>query len=515
MAITPKPGYIVDPNNPNGVIGDRWYKGIPGMIDLLDRGSTSITGEMLQPATAIQVPPTPTDTTNYDAIMKGGQGAIDAYNKAVEDAKKAETKTDASSFETLLAKYSQPPTPIAGQYQTEYANAGLGGMGEDVLAKQKTLKTAQSKLAGVTAKLAGINAEAQAIPIKVEKEFTGRASVGQQESMSRAQLRDVALRALPLQAEALATQAEVQSAQGDVELSQNTLKMAQDRLDTLFNLKVKDQEAQYNYQKDVRGKIYDYLTSKEKAQLDALQKKDDREFQLYKDQINNVQAFAKTAIENGQGSLASQLANLDPKSTTYQSDKAALVGQMKQKSDLQFVPATDNQPAGYFDKTTGRFTPIGGGGDIAKQTKEELQSVKTANDVSAILNDPAFNDTFGLTSIAYRNIPGNAAYALKANVDNLISNLALAARGQLKGQGAVSDFEGRMLRNAQTALKLNMNPAQARKELVKVRGAILTSSGQTAMVKIISPNEKDARLGEADQKTITDAVKAGYRVEYQ
>lgn len=136
------------------------------------------------------------------------------------------------------------------------------------------------------------------------------------------------------------------------------------------------------------------------------------------------------------------------------------------------------------------------------------------NDISNILADQSFDSTFGLKNVATRNLPFTQSYTTAANVNNLINKLALAARGQLKGQGTVSDFEGQMLKEAQTALKLNMQPEAARKELVKVKGAIMTSMGLSAPVKITN-QDGESRFGDADSATITEAIKSGYRVEYQ
>lgn len=144
----------------------------------------------------------------------------------------------------------------------------------------------------------------------------------------------------------------------------------------------------------------------------------------------------------------------------------------------------------------------------------QTKNLTTVNDVNSILSNPAFDSTFGVYNTLNRNYPGTDAYKLSSDVNNLISNLALAARGQLKGQGQISDFEGKMLRDAQTALKINMTPEQARQELIKVRGAIMTSSGLAAPVKITAP-DGSVKYGDADQGTITGAISAGYKVEYQ
>ena len=71
-----------------------------------------------------------------------------------------------------------------------------------------------------------------------------------------------------------------------------------------------------------------------------------------------------------------------------------------------------------------------------------------------------------------------------------------------------------MLKSAQTSLKLNTDPASARKELIKVRGALITSSGGEAQVKVVKSNGEEG-YGSLDSNEITQAIQQGYRVEYQ
>jgi hypothetical protein len=144
----------------------------------------------------------------------------------------------------------------------------------------------------------------------------------------------------------------------------------------------------------------------------------------------------------------------------------------------------------------------------------DAKQLETVNKIQDILADPAFNSTFGFQSTLNRMLPGSPQYKLAADINNLTQNLALAARGQLKGQGQVSDFEGKMLRDAQTALKFNMTPEQARQELIKVQGAIRTSSGLTAAVRITDPNTGESQDLNADQAGISKAIAQGFRVQY-
>lgn len=137
------------------------------------------------------------------------------------------------------------------------------------------------------------------------------------------------------------------------------------------------------------------------------------------------------------------------------------------------------------------------------------------NDINNLLSNPNFNTTFGISGLVNRNIPSTHQYSTAKQVEQIINELALAARGQLKGQGAVSDFEGKMLKSAQTSLTLNASPENARKELVKVRGALTTSSGGSANVKVTDPKTGQSKDGLLNSAGITQAIQQGYQVEYQ
>lgn len=178
-------------------------------------------------------------------------------------------------------------------------------------------------------------------------------------------------------------------------------------------------------------------------------------------------------------------------------------------ADWQMFNAGDGSTMMY-NQRTGAMIPVSGG----PTDKAQSEAMNTVNDIENLIADPAFSSAYGLSNIAKRNIPGNPAYVVAQNHENLMSVLALAARGKLKGQGAVSDFEGRLLRRAQTSLTLNMNPQQATFELQQVAGAIRTSSGLTAIVRITAPNGQ-SKVGEADQQMINEAVASGYRVQYE
>ena len=288
---------------------------------LLGADTSNILGSnILGPQPEIKLPLTNTDTTNYQGIMAGGKAETDSYTKLLDD---------------YLSR-STPSVSLAEEYKAALGESGTDPLSQDVVAQQKAANVARDKLATINARLEGLAAESKAIPIAVQQESEGRGRTAAGVApLTTARLRENALRALPLQAQAIAALAEVQAAQGDLELSQGTLRLAQDKLDTVFQLRSKDVENQYNYKKELRGEVYEFATGAEKRRLDALQKEADRELELLKDSINNAQDLAKLAIENGQAGLAAQITSLDPKSKTFKQDLARLSGQIRTKVDTK------------------------------------------------------------------------------------------------------------------------------------------------------------------------------------
>lgn len=193
------------------------------------------------------------------------------------------------------------------------------------------------------------------------------------------------------------------------------------------------------------------------------------------------------------------------------SNAGSIFGPKASVPSLQFVSATANQPAGVFNPKTGEFTAI----DSGTTSTADTANLQIVNDSTDILTSPAFNSTFGISNTIQRMIPSTDAYYLAQKVNNFTSQLTLAARGQLKGQGQISDFEGKMLRDAQTALTLNLSPQQATREITKARGAIRTSSGLTARIKITDPTSGQSQYVEAGQEGINQAIADGLVVEYQ
>lgn len=223
--------------------------------------------------------------------------------------------------------------------------------------------------------------------------------------------------------------------------------------------------------------------------------------------IGTLEAFGAAGLE------AVEKANPNIfKLAGFDKDTLIAAARTKETSDSVQEPIELSEGSTLYDPNTGEPIYTAPKTDDTAET-DGTKELGVINDINNILADPSFEKTFGISNVIRRNNPMSPSYTLAKQVDTLLNKLALAARGELKGQGQISDFEGKMLRNAQTALKLNMNVDSARYQLKQASGAIRTSSGLTAQVKITAP-DGTSRTGMANQATITQAIEDGNRVEY-
>lgn len=149
-----------------------------------------------------------------------------------------------------------------------------------------------------------------------------------------------------------------------------------------------------------------------------------------------------------------------------------------------------------------------------EQAKEESDAASKVSLINNLLKDNSYTKITGIGQNPF-NIFGLANGELINKFKELKGALALDKRQLLKGSGAISDFESKTLDQAASALGRNLNNEAMGRELKQVRGAILTSHGLTATVKITNPQTGQSEVGEADSAGIAKAVNSGYYVEYQ
>lgn len=280
----------------------------------------TVTATSLAPQTPITIPTKPTPINP----LPGG-----FTPPAVIPVDDKTTDTSNDWIKSLFDSAGAPPS-VTDMYNTAYGESGIADLQKEREAKRATQKQAQDEFNALQAQLQGVALEAQAIPIQIQQSAQeGGANVtkGGLAPVQTAALRNNALKAIPLQAQAYMAQAKLASAQGDTQLAQEALDSATAHLDKIYQMHQTDAQNIYNYKKDLRDKIYDRVTKDEQRKLDALQKQDDRAFEIKSDLINRQQSLSDAAIKFNQGSLAMKISQLDPESPTFRQDLAKLEGQ--------------------------------------------------------------------------------------------------------------------------------------------------------------------------------------------
>lgn len=148
----------------------------------------------------------------------------------------------------------------------------------------------------------------------------------------------------------------------------------------------------------------------------------------------------------------------------------------------------------------------------AAATSEKLSLLSLAD---SIVESPYFDQVFGLKNPLTYYTPGSNEQLVKNQVKQLKGNLALEGRQKLKGSGAISDFEFRVLNQAMSSLDKNLSNVDAMREIRKVRGVLSTAAGLTATVEIKDPITGESQIIESDRAGIEEAIIDGMLVEYK
>lgn len=144
-------------------------------------------------------------------------------------------------------------------------------------------------------------------------------------------------------------------------------------------------------------------------------------------------------------------------------------------------------------------------------TSEVLDNYSLVNE---ILNTENLSLVTGLSRFsptAY--LPG--AGLIKNKIAQLTNILSLNNRQKLKGSGAISDFEAKMLAQASTALGVNLSDSDFKKELKKIKGVFATAVGLEADVSITDPDTGRTKQGSLNREDIDSAISQGYIIEYK
>ena len=276
----------------------------PGTGTPLYAAPSTINSANTKAAPSIQLPPPPTPSNAGTQAMTNIAGQTAAVPPPTPTTPAATTDQATTDFQTYL-KGLQAPTNTADLYATDRANAGIDNL-------QQNVNTYQAQLNAITAK-------ASADKLSLVGQGNGVPNViigGQQAEIDR----EAAIQSLPVAAQLAA--------------AQSNLTLAQDNVDTLFKLQSADAQAQNSYQNSLVTAVYNFATSEQKTQLDALTKANDQKFTTQQNNLNYAQSLSSAAIQNGQPGIAAQLMKLDPNAPDYAQQIATLAGgiQVAQKT---------------------------------------------------------------------------------------------------------------------------------------------------------------------------------------
>lgn len=146
-----------------------------------------------------------------------------------------------------------------------------------------------------------------------------------------------------------------------------------------------------------------------------------------------------------------------------------------------------------YQVVNGQLVPINEPQSSQKQTQAITQAREKTNLINEILNDPNFDDVFGLVSSRVSSL-NPSAQQLKNKVDNLIGDLILDERGRLKGSGAISDFETRIIRQAASPLGTNLKEDQAKQVLSELKSKFDNVEKGAYLSQTLGMTQDDAAL---------------------
>lgn len=442
----------------------------------INSSQNMVTSESLQDVREFEIPQTTPDTTisgELAGLESQTKDQTDRFNRDLQTEKGETKKLAQGSMEDYFRGILDAPT------QSELESKEF--------AKEGGVDEIQTELVDINSQL---RAEQQALRRQVEEIQSGAGTATKaQRDMSASEAQRTSLRK-----------------QADLAVIQQSI---QGRFDSAKAIADRAVNAQMEYEQrkiDVLGAIYERNKSLfDKSEQRAFESAQaDRQRKLDEEAVNkqNIYTLGLTVGQNGGGS---QLMQQVLSAKTPQDAIVAAGDYLSDPLDRAYKQAQINDIySNMSPATNSMITP----GTIDTETASRV------NDINNVLQNPYFDSAFGVTGLFSGIVPGSPVITVRSQIQQVIDTAALAARGKLKGQGTVSDFEGKMLANAQTALKFTQNANDARKELAKIRGAITTSSGGKAPVLIIAPNGQ-TKEGMANSQEITEAINNGYVVQYQ
>lgn len=150
---------------------------------------------------------------------------------------------------------------------------------------------------------------------------------------------------------------------------------------------------------------------------------------------------------------------------------------------------------------------------VTSQKQSEVLS--NLNLVSNLLASPYLDQVVGLKNPFTYWTPGSNEQQAKNQLNQIRASLSLDNREKLKGSGAISDFEAKILGQAASALGPNLSNKAAKEELAKIKGVFANAAGIPATVELRDPRSGQSQIVQATREGINQAIIDGLEVTYK
>jgi hypothetical protein len=301
-------------NSLQGISGNVSYNPSTGVVSAIPVDTLGQTADN-------QVIPSKTAPTDQTQSILGINNKLGVTNNAVTDSNKTNNAVDNST--NVEAIYNQMSKILGARPSEEVAlQAAISQSGE---------REARQRVNNIQSQLAQITSDMQQKQLIVTGQGRGipEAIIGGQQAQFA---KEAAILALPLQSQLAA-------AQGDLEYASSLL-------DKLFKVKSEDIQNEYNDRVNMYNFAYNVADKNQQRQIDEFKTKAGYEHDFQLQNISTLNSLSKEAMNNGQASLAIQIAGLDPKSPSFRSDL-----QLMQSKVISSSPAASQLYSGLSSAT--------------------------------------------------------------------------------------------------------------------------------------------------------------------
>lgn len=249
------------------------------------------------------------------------------------------------------------------------------------------------------------------------------------------------------------------------EALQGNINMATDIADKTIAIKYEPIEKEIENQKFQLEQVYEQLSREDKKKADALSVALDERTRKIEEEKAVEKSINEIMVEAAKNGATSDILQNILKSKTLEeavANSGGFYSAQPASEDLQFVAGTANQPAGYFNKTTGIFTPLG------SFQGADPESLKKANNIVGLVDEISGLNLAGVTGLIGGRVTLTPNQILAdSKIKQLTGLLTLDNMGIMKG--VLSDADIKIIKEASTSLKRTLSEKDFRAELQKIK----------------------------------------------